>query len=424
MALAAWPAVMASQNHATAAMPPAASPAAVMPDYRYRNAIVSDFERDVRQHPDQLVTNLLAAQYLQRYREHADVGDLLRAVAVTKQSLSLQPRNNVPAESTMVSALSALHQFRAAKRYADEIARLTSGNPSALGTAASIDLELGRYDEGRLLLRASPAARGNAALDSVLARYDELTGNSARARARIERAMSSLDSVYATPAEHRAWYHWRAGELAFQAGDFSAAHADYEASLDIFPDYWHGYNGLAKLYWARKQWPDALTAATKAAELYPQPETLGYKYDAQRALGDANGAAQTLGLISAIERIGDAQGLSDRLIALFYADHSMHAQAAVASATRDLARRDDIYAEDTLAWALAAAGRWQQARPHAERAVRLGTHDARLQFHAGVIALHCGDRDEASARLRLALSINPQFHPAQADEARRILRTF
>ncbi len=395
-----------------------------MPDYRYRNAIVSDFERDVKRHPDQLVTNLLAAQYLQRYRERADVGDLLRAVAMTKQSLALQPRDNVAAESTMVSALSALHQFRAAKRYADDVVRLTPGNPGAIAGAASVDLELGRYDEARrLLLRGPRGASDNAGWDAVDARFDELTGHTRRARAGIARAASSLDTIYATAAESRAWYHWREGELAFQMGDLETARADYQTSIDIFPDYWHGYNGLAKVYWARRQWRECRAAATRAADLYPQPETLGYEYDAQVALGDKAGAAQTLGLITAIERIGDSQGLSDRLIAVFYADHAMRPQAAVTSAARDLARRDDIYAEDALAWALASAGRWQQARQHAERAVRLGTDDARLQFHAGMIALRCGNGVEARARLGRALQVNPQFHPTQADEARLILKT-
>jgi tetratricopeptide (TPR) repeat protein len=243
------------------------------------------------------------------------------------------------------------------------------------------------------------------------------------ARILITRATTQIDSVYARPAENRAWYHWRAGELAFEAGDFATAQSEYQESLSMFPDYWHGFNGLAKLYWAQKRWSQALDAATKAANLYPQPETLGYKYDAQVALGDSEGAAETRDLIEAIERIGDAQGLSDRLIALFYADHGMRPSDAVASAQRDLIRRDDVYAEDTLAWALASSGKWRLAQVHADRAVRLGTRDARLQYHAGIIALHCGARHEGRRLLRFALNINPQFHPTQADEARRILKS-
>jgi tetratricopeptide (TPR) repeat protein len=395
-----------------------------MPDYRYRNEIVSDLERDVKRHPDQLVTNMLAQQYLQRYREHADVGDLLRAVNVTRESMWLEPRYNVAAESTMASALVALHQFRAARRYAGSVARLMLWDAPARAALASIDMEIGEYDESSTLLSAPPGSGDDMSFDTVLARYDELTGKISAARALIARSTLQADSIYARPAENRAWYHWRAGELAFEAGDFTGAESEYKASLAIFPDFWHGFNGLAKLYWAQKRWHEAFDSAKRAAELYPQPETLGYKYDAQAALGDLEGAAQTRDLIEAIERIGDASGLSDRLIALFYADHGMRAQDAVASARRDVARRDDIYAEDTLGWALAAAGEWPQARLHAERAVRLGTQDARLQYHAGIIALHCGARDEARRRLKLALDVNPQFHPTEADQARLILRSF
>ena len=111
----------------------------------------------------------------------------------------------------------------------------------------------------------------------------------------------------------------------------------------------------------------------------------------------------------------------DRLIAMFYADHALRADDAVTIARRDLARRDDIYAEDTLAWTLAADGRWQEARVHSERAVRLGTEDAKLQYHAGIIALHCGDRDDARRRLQLALSLNPHFNPFQVRDASREL---
>jgi tetratricopeptide (TPR) repeat protein len=422
LALIAWATLFTRFASATVPRVQSSPPkAAIMPDYRYRDAIVGDFEHDVRRHPDQLVTNMLAQQYLQRYREHADASDLLRAVAAGKRSISLEPHHNVAAESTLISALVALHQFRAAKRYAQDITTLKPGDPGSRSTLASIDMELGEYSSSWRLLQPSPP-RDDPAWDTVAARYAELTGNVVAARILIARATAQVDSVYARPAENRAWYHWRAGELAFEAGDFAIAESEYEESLSMFPDYWHGFNGLAKLYWAQKRWSQALDAATKAANLYPQPETLGYKYDAQLALGDSEAAVETRDLIEAIERIGDAQGLSDRLIALFYADHRMRPSDAIASAHRDLIRRDDVYAEDTLAWALASSGEWRLAQVHADRAVRLGTRDARLQYHAGIIALHCGARGEARRLLRFALDINPQFHPTQADEARRILK--
>jgi tetratricopeptide (TPR) repeat protein len=201
------------------------------------------------------------------------------------------------------------------------------------------------------------------------------------------------------------------------AGDLEAAQADYERALSIFPDYWHANNGLARVFWAQRRWGKALDAATSSADVYPLPETLGYKADAQRALGDIRGADVTQSLIEAIEHLGKVQGINDRLIVLYYSDHGINLEHAVDVARRDLHNRDDIYAEDTLAWALAMDGRWAAARMHAERAAALGTQDARLLFHVGMIALHNGDTAEAQHRLSAALALNPHFNPFYAAEA-------
>ena len=417
LALAAWPIVFAHARDASPGIAAAATPAPVVADYLYRNGMISDLERLVRRHPDQLDEHMLAVQYLQRYREAPDVGDILRAVAAARQSLGYQAAYNVGAESSLATAYAALHKFRLAKHYADQVAGWMPWDAGAIATAASLDMELGDYALARRLLRKPPSAQSSTGWDTVVARYAELTGDLPEARRRIDRAMAEVDGRVNEPAEVRAWYHWRAGELAFMAGDLASAQSEYERALAIYPDYWHANNGLARLYWSQRRWREALDAATMSADVYPLPETLGYKVDAQRALGDLAGADATQDLIVAIEHLGKVQGINDRLIASYYSDHGIELDHAVEVARRDLRNRDDIYAEDTLAWALAMDGRWSQARPHAERAASLGTQDARLLFHVGVIALHNGDRAEARRRLANALALNPFFHPFYAAEA-------
>ena len=178
---------------------------------------------------------------------------------------------------------------------------------------------------------------------------------------------------------------------------------------------------MARVYCGEHRWREALASATHGADLLPLPETLGYKADAQRALGDGEGARETEDLIGAVERIGNAYGINDRAIAVYDSEHGEHLGDAVRIARRDLAARDDIFAEDTLAWALAMNGQWSSARLHAEKAVALGIEDSRVQFHAGMIATHTGHVAEARDRLRRALSVNPHFHAVYADEARRQL---
>ena len=55
-------------------------------------------------------------------------------------------------------------------------------------------------------------------------------------------------------------------------------------------------------------------------------------------------------------------------------------------------------------------------------ALRLGTRDARMQYHAGMIQHALGNNREAAGHLQLALEINSSFDVLQAEVARRTLR--
>ena len=95
-----------------------------------------------------------------------------------------------------------------------------------------------------------------------------------------------------------------------------------------------------------------------------------------RARGNLRGRR----LISADSvRLFNVQGVNDRLLAMYYAEHHEYLADALAAAKSDLTKRgDEIYADDTMAWVLAAMGRWQQARVYAVRATRLVPYVSRL----------------------------------------------
>jgi tetratricopeptide (TPR) repeat protein len=424
IALAAWPAFVTRMNaDASAASVDATyTPAPVTRDYLVRDTLVTFYERAVRRTPgDQIMARMLAGQYMMRFRERGDIGDLKRAGVAASRSLALQPRHNDGAESELGSIALSLHAFRTAQRFDEDVARMTPWNPDAWANLASADMELGDYTAARQVLSKSRGPNIDAAWETSLARYDELTGDLGSARAHLTIGMQQIDSVIDNPAEARAWYHFRAGELAFEDGDASAAERDLRDALAIYPDDAKAYNTLARVYCAQHRWHEALAAAGKAAELMPLPETLGYEVDAQRQLGDKAGADETQDLIFAIQRIGNANGINDRAIAVYESEHGIRLDDAVRIARRDLASRDDLYAEDTLAWALAMEGRFAEARPHADKAIAVGTRDSRVLFHAGWICYRLGDNAQARLLLQSALTENSQFHPYYAGWAREAL---
>ncbi|MDQ6942544.1 MAG: hypothetical protein M3169_08545, partial [Candidatus Eremiobacteraeota bacterium] len=258
----------------------------------------------------------------------------------------------------------------------------------------------------------------NEATETVAARLAELTGDLPRARTLLGRATRRVDAVYGIPNERRAWFHVRSGELAFEAGDTDAALREEHTALDRFPDDVQALTDGARFSAALGHWDEVRANAEHAVRLTPSPENLGLLADAQEHLGKAAAAGATRDEIAAVERIGNAQHLVDRLLALEYADHGTRLEDAYAIARRELAGRDDVFAEDTLAWTAARAGHWAQARAAAARATEWNTADPRIWYHAGVIAEQAGDRGRAVACYGHALGLNPHFAAGFADDAR------
>ena len=289
----------------------------------------------------------------------------------------MQPQGNVAALRELAAAQLTLHRFRDALATTRLARAARPADASLAMSEASLDMELGAYTRARALL----GRFGNGGTDAsevVASRFAELTGD-LDAPARCWAApRAAPDAMYGIPNERRAWFHVRLGELAFEAGDGGEALAQERTALDRFADDVQALTDAARFSAAYGRWDDALAFASRAVRLTPSPENLGLLADAQEQLGDAASAAATRDEIVAVERIGNAQHLVDRLLALEYADHGVRTDDAFAIARRELAVRDDVFAEDTLAWTAARAGRWtwqaRAARPRDRMEYRRTPH--------------------------------------------------
>jgi hypothetical protein len=419
IAVAVWPAyVQHGANVARASAFPTEAP--VTADYLQRDKLVAFWEKAAgeRHRDDMLSPRMLAEQYLQRYRERGDIDDVLRAANEARASLAAQPVGNLPAEVELASVELTLHRFHQALAITKNIESWDTGDDAMLTREASLDMEIGNYSGAERRLDAVKPRRRDDGWRVVESRYLELTGHLAEARALLGTASTYVNANFDAPAQQRAWYYFRQGEMAFEAGDNQTA-IDFERKADnTFPSYPDGYRALARMECALHRWQDCLRDAKISADQIPYPETLGYEADAQRALGDPAAAARTNDLIAAVERIGNAQHISDRLLAIYYSDHGLKLADAYAIARRELLVRDDIFTEDTLAWAAAMDGKWAVARTAEAKALRYGTENSLLYYHAGAIAAHFGNKAEAKRDFERALALNQSFHPTYADDAR------
>ena len=114
---------------------------------------------------------------------------------------------------------------------------------------------------------------------------------------------------------------------------------------------------------------------------------------------------------------------TDLELALFTADHGRAEDLprAVAQARAQVAVRPSIVAWDVLAWTLYRSGDFDGAAAASKEALHLGTQNALMRFHAGMIAAARGETEQATSFLESALALNPHFSVRFAPEARATL---
>jgi tetratricopeptide (TPR) repeat protein len=214
--------------------------------------------------------------------------------------------------------------------------------------------------------------------------------------------------------------------LAFRRkGDLDHAAKAYADSLATFPGYHRASAGLAKVRAAQGRFDDAIELYRAAMNVIPMPAYAAALGDVYRRAGNREQAEKQYRLVEYIARLNDINRVVyNRELAMFYADHDLRLDQALELARRELQIRRDVYTWDALAFALYKNGHIDEAARADRNALRMGTRDALLFYHAGMIQARLNDRERAQHYLVLALRTNAQFHVFYADDARRMLREF
>lgn len=281
-------------------------------------------------------------------------------------------------------------------------------------------IELGRYREAD---EAVEALIGMSIDLSSLARFSyvrELHGELDRAVITMEAA---ADSPGATP-ENTAYVTALLGNLLVYTGRPDEARQAYERALDLVPEHAPSIAGLGRLAVGEGDLPTAIALFERASRILPLPEYVVALGEAQVRTGLADDARTNFELARAMIQLFRANGVTvDTELALFEADHG-DARTALRLAEEAYAATPTVRAADALAWALHRLGRDDEAAIRSKEALRLGSVDPSLRYHAGAIAAARGDLSTARQELTLALRVDPGFSAVGAAEARRILDSF
>jgi tetratricopeptide (TPR) repeat protein len=361
---------------------------------------------------------LLGLAYQQRARETGDPSFYPRAAGVLGRALALAPRSEL-ATSGLASLALSQHRFRDAlglARRAEELAPDAARNYGLLGDAL---VELGRYEEAFRAFDRMSRLKPNLASYARVAYGRELLGRQDGAIAAMRLAVNAAGAQ----SEPAAWTHVQLGKLHFGRGEADAAEREFRRALFALPGYVYALDALARVQAARGHHGRAIELARQAAEAVPLPEFVTTLGDLYRATGRKAPAREQYALVGATERLLRANGVrTDLESALFKVDHGIDLRHALAEARSAHRERPTVFAADTLAWALARTGRCEEGLRYSKQALRLGTSDASLFFHRGMIERCLGETAAARRWFARALEQNPHFSLLWAPVARKELR--
>jgi tetratricopeptide (TPR) repeat protein len=367
----------------------------------------------------------LGAAYFQRARETGDVSDYQSAEEALTKSLDLDSSSFSAADAlgALAEVCMGEHRFTDALSYAQKALILGTGDVSPFAIVGDAYADMGEYDKAaaaysRLTPRdmtLSPHAAY--ARDSRLAYLKFVASDTTGAIDLMKRSVA--EGVEAQlPRENLAWLYYELGEFDSQSGDPISADAAYLAALNTHPGDYRALAALGKLRANNGRYAEAIVLYQKAIAVVPMPIFIAELGDLYARTGNQAEAQKQYALVEYIGQLGKInQVLHNRDLALFYADHETKLPEALDLAQKELEVRHDIYTWDALAWALFKNGKLVEAATASEKAMRMGTQDPILHYHAGVIAEGLGQRKTALSEFKQALEINPHFHLVYAKAA-------
>jgi len=227
----------------------------------------------------------------------------------------------------------------------------------------------------------------------------------------IEAMQLAVSAATPQDAESAAWVNTRLALYEFQAGRVNEAEQRCAFALSVQSNYAPTLLLKGKMLLGQSRFGEAVDALQNAVKLSPLPEYQWTLAEALRVAGKEKEASE-------VEAQLCQRGASSdpRTLALYLATRHESPETALRLARAEFDSRSDIFTHDALAWSLAAAGKVTEAHSEMQRALAEGTQDARLLFHAGLIASQAGHSADAERWLRKASELSHLLLPSERNE--------
>lgn len=379
---------------------------------------VAQLQQALRVNPkDAKALSLLGLAYQQLARETGDPSYYPKSEGVLEQALRLEP-DDLLATSGLGSLALARHDFEQALELGERAKTLSPATARTYGVIGDALIELGRYREAFAAFDRMASLKPSVAAYARVSYARELLGDPQGAAEAMKLAVDAARGA----KEPRAWTLVQLGKIYWTVGDLTRAEASYRQALQAFPGYLFALEALAQVEGARGRFANAIELAKRAVDVVPLPQFVTLLGDLYFVSGQRALAQDQYELMDVIRRLLVANGVKiDLETAVYYADHDIRLPEALRLARVAQRDRPSVLGDDALAWALERNGQCDEALVYSKRALRLGTLDANVFFHRGMIERCLGNESAARGWFRKALDLNPGFSLLWAPVAREAI---
>ena len=361
--------------------------------------------------------NKLALVYIQRARETGDFSLNTKAETAIDKALQIAPED-ATAKKLKASLHLTFHRFGEALELGKKLQKDEPNEAFVYGVLTDANAELGNYEAAVEAAQKMVDLKPNTSSYARVAHIRALHGDTEGA---IEMMGTAARTADPQDKEARSWCLVQIGDELWKIGKYPEAEKIYDEALKNFPNYHFALAGKGRARAAQNDFDSAIKFLTEANNRVPNTETIILLGDIYTKQGNAEQAKQQYDLVEVVENKLGMTGDQKRL-ALFWADHDVKLDEALAITKREYDSRKDIYTADALAWSLYKKGQLNEAKTAITAALRLKTEDARMIYHAGMIEKGLGNQKEAKRLLEKALKLNPSFDLLQTETAHNALQ--
>ena len=340
---------------------------------------------------------------------------MMYAENLMNTALDIDP-GNFEAMITKASILMIYHRFNEAKQLVLKSTQKNPYNSAAYGVLCDAYVETGEYEKAvstcDKMLSIHPDINSYSRASYLREIYGDMNSAIDAMRLAADAGLTGSDS--------RAWALYNLGNLYLKVGKLDTAAFIYNGILEERPGYANAYNGLAKIMVVNGNFKKAIEYLFTASQISPDHAFIEELAEIYHLSGNKDSENVMIAEVLKEFEEHETDGWNiKREFAKFCAIHNINLEEALEGIESEYETSpSSIEVIHLYAWLLFKNYQTEKGMSIIQKAMKFGTHNPVLKYHAGIIFEAGGRYKDALNHFQTSLAENLFIHPLYFEDAR------